>query len=233
MKNTLILIGLLLSPLLYSQGGEKNFIDQNYIELTGKAEMEVIPDLIYLNIIISEKDTKNKVPVNQLEKKMIKKLQELSIDISSDLSIKDLSSNFKNYLLSKDDIHVSKQYQLLLHDGAMASRVLIELEKIGISNISIGHLDHSRMTEFRKEVKIMALKAAKEKANSLAEAIGQHAGKALYIKELETYSQPYRAANTLMLRTMDDAQEIYQEPDIDFEKLKLEYSVLCRFELKD
>ena len=34
----------------------KNFIDENYIEVTGKSEMELIPNEIYLQIYLQEKD---------------------------------------------------------------------------------------------------------------------------------------------------------------------------------
>ncbi|MBK7869291.1 MAG: hypothetical protein IPJ74_00735 [Saprospiraceae bacterium] len=43
MKNLLLL--LLCLPLFsHAQSGVKNFIDQPYIEVTGKAEMEIVPD---------------------------------------------------------------------------------------------------------------------------------------------------------------------------------------------
>ncbi|MBL7870333.1 MAG: hypothetical protein JNM78_01885 [Cyclobacteriaceae bacterium] len=42
-----ILILLLFTPFLTSaQTGDKNFIDQNYIEVTGKSELQITPDLI-------------------------------------------------------------------------------------------------------------------------------------------------------------------------------------------
>ena len=75
---------------------EKNFIDQNYIEVTGKAEMQIMPDLIYVKILLSERDTKNRFTIAELEKKMIAKFQELAIDVKNDLALNDLESFFKN-----------------------------------------------------------------------------------------------------------------------------------------
>ena len=57
MKLTTLVLCLFLSwGISRAQTGEKNFIDQNYIEVTGTAEMEIVPDEIYLKIVLSEKD---------------------------------------------------------------------------------------------------------------------------------------------------------------------------------
>ena len=56
MKLTTLVLCLFLSwGISRAQTGEKNFIDQNYIEVTGTAEMEIVPDEIYLKIVLSEK----------------------------------------------------------------------------------------------------------------------------------------------------------------------------------
>jgi uncharacterized protein len=46
MKRFIVGILLMISLTGFSQNGEKNFIDQNYIEVTGKAEMDIVPDMI-------------------------------------------------------------------------------------------------------------------------------------------------------------------------------------------
>lgn len=231
MKYLFFTCGMLISFLLNAQSFEKNFIDQNYIEVTGKSEMLVVPDLIYLHIMLKEEDEKNKVSVQTLEKRMMKALEEIGLDIEKDVSISDISSNFKNYILSRDDVVLSKQYQVVVRDGLTASKVYIGLEKEGISNISIAKLDHSNIIHLRKEVKIKAIQAAKEKATFLAEAIDQSTGKAIFIQEQNNYMAPYRTANMMMSRNaVDDETEFL---DIDFEKIKLEYSIFCRFKLLD
>lgn len=232
-----IFLGLLIIPFLTNgQTGEKNFIDQNYIEVTGKAEMEISPDLIYIKILINEKDNKNKTPLADRENTMLSKLKEIGIDINKDLLIKDISSNFKYYWLTKSEILLSKEYQLLVRDGKTASKVFIELENIGISTVSIDRLDNSNIQKYRKEVKIDAVKAAKEKAESLANAIGQDIGRAIYIQELERAAPT--VSNRILIRGASSLSNssLYgsraPEPDIDFEKIILEYSIICRFELK-
>jgi len=230
MKKIIFISLLMLSTSLFAQVGEKNFIDQNYIEVTGKAEMEITPDLIYIKVLLSEKDTKNKVTVPELEKLMIQKLKDIGIDTKKDLLVKDMSSNFKNYLLSKKEIILSKEYQVIINDGKTASQLFVEMEKIGISNVSIEKLDHSKMEQFRREVKINAIKSAKDKAEALTAAIGQTVGRAIYIQEMDNFYGYPQISNARMTFNSDGGSD--NQPNIDFEKLHINYSILCRFELK-
>jgi len=236
MKKTICIL-LLLSlgfTAIRAEGGEKNFIDRPYIEVTGKAEMEILPDQIYLSIVINEKDNKGKVLLDQAEKNMISKLEKIHIDTKKDLSVKDMSSNFKNYWIKNSEIMTSKEYQLMVSNAQTAGKVIQELEKIGISNISIEKVNHSRIDQFRREVKVNAIKVAKEKATDMAQAIGQNAGKAIYIQEIEynNFSSMKRStANIMVKMTNADALKSEDVPDIEFEKIKLEYQVKAYFEL--
>lgn len=235
MKKKIYLLLLLALGLttIQAQNGEKNFIDKPYIEVTGKAEMEVIPDQIYLNIVINEKDNKGKVVLAQSEKSMIERLKALGIDTKKDLSVKDMSSNFKNYWLKNSEIMASKEYELLVTSAQTAGRVLQEMEKIGISNVSVSRVDHSQIEQYRRTVKVNAVKVAREKATDMAEAISQKTGKAIYIQEIENnfYAQRNLASNMMMKVRGTEMADTESVPDIEFEKIRLEYQVIVKFEL--
>lgn len=225
----------LLPFFVNAQSGDKNFIDQNYIEVIGKSEIEIRPDLIYIKILLSEKDNKNKISLVERENIMISKLKEIGIDINKDLLVKDISSNFKFYLLIKSEILLSKEYQVLVRDAKTVGRVFIELENIEISNVSIEKLDNTDIDRYRRDVKISAIKAAKEKAEALSNAIGQNIGRAIFIQELENNYRsgtPGASSNVVLRGTSSLYGSRSPEQEIDFEKIKLEYSILCRFELK-
>ncbi|MCK5820987.1 MAG: SIMPL domain-containing protein [Bacteroidales bacterium] len=233
MKTRISIILLLILPLfVFAQAG-KNFIDMAYIEVTGKADMEVVPDEIYIQIRINELDNKGKKSLEKLEKDMMKVLTKIGIDLEENLSIVDFSSNFRQHLLRKSSILTSKEYQLLVHDGQTTGKVFIELEKVGISNISIEKVGHSKIEELQMKVKVKAIKAAKEKATFLAEGIDQTIGNALYIQEMGNgyYPRVQRAGN-IMMKSFAEADMTEAIPEIEFEKIKLEYSILAKFELK-
>ena len=62
MKKTVLLLVLFLGTLALgmAQSKENDFLDQPYIEVTGTAMMEVVPDEIYVKIILREKDQRGR-----------------------------------------------------------------------------------------------------------------------------------------------------------------------------
>ncbi|MCZ4695371.1 DUF541 domain-containing protein [Ancylomarina euxinus] len=230
-----ILLGfaLLITQFSSAQSGTKNFIDQHYIEVNGNAKMEIIPDEIYLNINLSERDTKNKESVDQLENKMFKALKQIGIDLEKQLSVQDFTSNFQTYFLKKKDIMKSKDFQVIVHDTKTLSSLFSSLEKIGISNIQIEKVDHSKIEEFKLEVKVKAIKDAKAKAKALTAALNQEIGKAIYINEgsYNTY-QARPQDKRMMIRGMASIAMEDAAPQIEFQKIELENKIMVRFELK-
>ncbi|MDR2813671.1 MAG: SIMPL domain-containing protein [Prevotellaceae bacterium] len=221
---------LLLAAPTQAQQGEKNFIDQPYIEVTGRAEKEVTPDKIYLKIIINENDNKAKQPLEQLEKEMIAALSRLGVKIPGELAVKDLSSTFRLYWYKKSDIFAAKEYELLVHSAAAGGQALETLESLGISNISVVRVEHSEIERLRREVKVSAMKDAQSKASELLQAIGQEVGRALWVQEIDR--TPYRATYAPQVRAKSanfSADELGSLPEAEFEKIKLEYTVMARF----
>lgn len=238
-----LIIGLLLLSASingFAQSGEKNFIDQNYIEVTGKAELEISPDMIYLKITLSDKNNKGKLTLSEIEKEMINKLTSLGIDTSKDLSLADFASNLRAYILKSNAVILSKQYQLIVHDSKTLQKVFFELQELGISDVSIEKTEHSKIEQYRKEVKVSAIKAAKEKAELLAAALNQKTGRALFIREADNMT-PYVASNTLGGRgagyvnpniKIQGISNNSTETDIELEKIKVESTILVRFALE-
>jgi len=218
-----------LALLLQSQTSEKNFIDQNYIEVSGKAQMKIIPDMFNVRIQISEKDSKPKTSIEELEKTMISKFKDIGIDVSKDLSINDLSSSFQRHLIAKTDISVSKEYLLTVNNTNTLFKVFTVLESIGISNTRVTKVESSKIEEYRNEVKVKAVKAAKDKAAMLASAINQTIGRAIFIQENSQYQTSERMTNAVFLNAPPEEET---DQSLDFEKINIEYSVLVRFELK-
>jgi uncharacterized protein len=233
--STLILTITILTG--YGQEIGKNFIDQNYIEVTGHADKEVTPDKIYLKFFINEKDFKNQT-LSEVETKMIQKLKEIGIDVDKKLAIKDFVSNFQNYWILKSDIRLIKGYELLVNDAKTAGTVFLEFEKIGISSISIDRLENSEIDKYELEVKVEAMKSAQEKAKALATSINQDIGRAILIQENPNFM---RVDNALQGRVagiqIRGVASLKQSSsvggaNIEFEKIKLEYNIIARFELK-
>ena len=217
---------LLLSAHLFAQ--EKNFIDQPYLEVNGRAEMEVAPDEIYVRITINEQDSKGKVTVLQQEKDMVRRLKDLGIDVEKKLVVQDMSSD----LFKRKDVSTSKTYQLEVNSATQLAHVFQALQAVGISDASIERTDVSNMDELRQQVRAAAAKDAQQNAQVLASALGQKAGKALFVQDYSYSARPY--ANIMMAKSavMDMAAEATAAPTLEFEKIKIEHSVMVRFVLE-
>ena len=230
MKRVALFIGVLLSGIAVS--AQKNFLDVHYIEVTGTAEMEVVPDRIYLKIVIDEKDNKSKTSIDKLEEDMIAALKTIEgINVAEDLKMKDLSSTMQYRIIKENQILYRKEYELLVKNGKTASQVIKKLDKAGISKVSIAKIDHSQIQEFRKTVRENAIKAAKEKATYLTETVGQSIGKAIYIRET-TPQQSYSNSNAVYRWTTTENEDENYNSEVEFSNIKITAFFDVRFELK-
>jgi len=224
---TLFFIALVFA----AQAQMKSFIDQPYVEVAGSADTLVTPDEIYIKINISEKDTKNKTSVEELERKMFDALKAMGIDVEKNLTTSDLSSNFKTYFLKSKDIMKSKDYMLKVKDAVTATKVFIKLEDLGISNSSIDHVDYSKMEEMKNIMRTKAIENAKLRAIALTKPLQQGIGPAIFISDNEVYPiRPLaREAKLNLYEASDSAQAL---PQIDFEKIEVSSNVNAKFILK-
>lgn len=203
------------------------------IDVSGKAEKLVDPDEIILSIVINEKDYSKKTTLENLEKDMIKSLKGIGIDVKKNLSIVDLSSDLKHYKLKKDEVKLSKTYRLKTSSAKEATLVLIELEKVGISEINIAQVKCTKIEDYKDEVRALAMKDAMRKAKILTDAINQPLGKAIYITEND-YTNARSYPRLMMSKSngiMEDAMVEEALPDIEFEKIKVESRVQVKFAL--
>jgi len=188
-------------------GQQKNFIDENYIEVTGSAEMEVTPDEIYLQVFISEKDDKRKETLEELEQKMFDQLKKAGVDVEKNVSISNVMSYLNARWLRKDNIGSGKKYQILAHDAATVEKMYQLLNEIEI----------------------------KEKASDLAEAIGQKVGKAIHITE--TPENPYwhgnqSAISNMYVGNIREESARMDDVQVEFEKIKIRYKMGAKFRLE-
>ena len=233
MKKLLLTMAVLFAAVSFSSAQSKDFIDQNYIEITGRADMEVSPDEIYINITINEKDNKGKISVEQQEKDMFRRLKALGIDLEKNLTVQDMSSDLKTYLLKKNAVMTTKSFQLKINSTEMLAKVFQTLGEAGIADVNISKTAISNIQELRKEIRVQAAKAAQDNAASLAEAVGRKLGKALYIQDFG-YTPRYFYSNVAMAKSAVMADGVAQEaaPSLEFEKVRIEMSVMIRFALE-
>jgi len=232
MKSILTLVLLLMMINGFAQ--TKNFIDQPYIETMAKVDTLVTPDKIFMNIIITEQDTKGKISVEELESKMETALKKLGINTKKDLTLNDLASNFKKYFLRKQDVLKSKSYTLILEDAITAGKVMISLENLKISNVSIEKTEYSEIDKLKLTLKSRAVLKARKQAQFMTEPLSQKVGSPIFISDLSGNSiyRSYDARPAQLNMKLEAVSQQYNPADISFEKIKVESIVSVKFKIE-
>jgi uncharacterized protein YggE len=210
--------------------------EKPYIEVNGTGEMEVIPDEIYVSITIRERSSNKKtISVEEQEQNLKNALKNLKLDLKN-LSLADANADFVRIEWRKKGVITQKRYLLKLNNATILGQVFTELDKLEITDAYVSYVQHSKIDSLRKVVKIMAIKAAKNKADYLLGAIGEKTGKALIVRENDVqYPQPVWAmanARGRMDKLESDGDgEDYPDP-IDFKKIKIESSIYVKFSIQ-
>jgi len=207
------------------------------ITVSGTAETEVTPDIIYISISLKEylKDgnSKKKVEINDLENQLFNAIQSAGIT-KDNLTISNLSGyNTPAEKKKNPDFLVSKQYRLKVTDLNKWNSIIGAVDAKGVAYTNIDSYDYSKIEILKKELKIKALQAAKLKATYLVESLGDKLGSVIDIQEInnESFPQPiYR--NTMMMKAAASSDESAPSQDIDFKKIKLSYVMNTVFEIK-
>lgn len=239
-KQLLTLAFFLTTMLTFGQDNSNKTEEKPYIEVNGTAEKEVTPDEIYIGIVIHEKYVnKVKVTIEEQEEKLKTVLKSLSIDLTN-LYLSDANADFVKIRWQKKDVLTKKDYTLKVSTATTVGQVFLELEKLEITEAFISRVTHSKMDSLRKEVKILAIKAAKDKADYLLMAIGEQTGKPLVVKENEILpNRPLANVNVIGSRSSEaeyfvDGVKMKSEDnnEIQFKKIKIQTSIYVKFSIK-
>lgn len=199
-----------------------------FIEIKGTAEMEVTPDEVYISININEKDSKGKLSIESQQDSMVVSLKNLDIDIDKNLKVLSMASE----AFRRKDAVTSAKYELMVATPLMVERVYDALNELGINDISITKVTHSKVDEYNKELQIKALQNAKEQAKAIVKGIDQKLMKCFSIQMLNnnSYRNPRYDNNTVVIRGMSsNGAGTGSAQKLDFKKIKLEASVLAKF----
>lgn len=205
------------------------------IEVYGQAEEEVTPDEIYFSITLKEYQDKDqdKITINQLEKGLYAAVQKIGV-AEENLRIENVSGyNYDWYRKKKpqrEAFLASKEYQIKFSDLNQVNELLSSLDAKGIQSTNVDRYSHSNIEQYRRDLKIKALKNAKEKAAYLLGGIDEQLGGIIEIQEIDTEggSPPvyYREARSMAMSSADASEAA---PAIDFQKIELKFRVRAVF----
>ncbi|MFN8253509.1 MAG: SIMPL domain-containing protein [Ferruginibacter sp.] len=219
------------------------------ISVTGSAAMEIIPDEIYVQVDLKEykKRGENKIELDKIKTDFLQNCKSIGI-ADSNIAV----ASYDGYNLSaiwrrrkKDpDMFAAITYQLKFNNTKLIDQLVDKLDDEATSNFSIVRTSHSKLVEFRKQLKIQAVKAARDKAVYLAEAVNEKVGEAITITEPEESSSSdvvsgrYKSnisslanSNNVLSYSKYDNYGAYDN-GIDYRKIILRYEVKILYALK-
>jgi uncharacterized protein len=184
MKKLIFLFAIFISFNASAQTQQK----VNSIKVIGTAEMEIVPDEIYMSITINEymKD-KKKVMIEDLEKNFVNYMETVVKAEKQNITMENLDARMiaLKRKQNKDEL-IRKNYEVKLKNFDQVMDVLVAMDSLKMYAY-VSRLSHSKMDEYKKQIKINAIKAARDKADYLMAAIGQKAGKAISVVETDGY----------------------------------------------
>lgn len=211
------------------------------ISVTGSAESEIIPDEIYVLVTLKEYEKKGtgKIDIEKIKTDFLNNCRSIGLPDSSIAIAAMEGDNERPWYKRrrhKEELYASTAYQIKFSTSKKIDELVDKLDDDATQQFQITSFSHSKLQEYRKQLRIQAIRAAKEKANYLTEAIGEKTGEALSISEVEDNVPLYRTYNSAaMSNTVAQFRADFGENDItgtSFKKIKLKMQVAVVFAIK-
>lgn len=250
LKNTIMKkITLLTAAFFYWLGATGQQVPPNpyprTITVSGSAEMELIPDQIFVHITLREYQKKGE-PKRELESIKTGFLEACAASGINDSLISIVSyTGYNNYYWLRkrkkpQDLNASIVYQIRFSQSKQMDELVDKLDDEATQSFDIVNTSHSKITEFRKQLKIGAVKAAREKALYLTDAIQEKLGPAITVQEpSDKYTDVLSgrvsglSVNTVMRYDKNDGESDKGKSfSIDFKKIRLRFEVTVVFALE-
>jgi len=243
-KSITLLLAFIFVHFAIAQQSQPVYAGNPYpktITVSGSAEMEIVPDEIFVNVELKEyqKKGQRKINLETIKSQFLESCKAAGIP-DSVISIASYSGDNNFYFIrrrKKDpDLLAGISYQIKFMNSKQMDNLVEKLDDEATQNFFIASVSHSKIAEFRKQLKIKAMQAAKEKANYLAEAINEKVGDAISVNEPEEpqakeFNRGF-LSNSVQLELKRNNFDKGEINEIDFKKIKVRYEVNAVFALK-
>ncbi len=241
---TAVFVAMIALNYLYAQQQPSCNPYPKTITVTGTSEMEIIPDEIYVQVDLreykkrgGEKEELENIKTNFLNSCKSIGLPDSVISIASYEGLN--SPNWWRKRKKDPDLFATISYQIKFSSSKKMDELIDKLDDEATSNFRIVRTWHSKMIEYRKQLKIAAVKAAKEKGIYLTEAINEKLGHAVTITEPDDSfqyqtSNQYKTSNFVARKDqMGYGESTGDGSDgLDFKRLRLRFQVTIVYALQ-
>ncbi len=212
------------------------------ISLTGTAEMEIVPDEIYVRVTLREftKD-KKKYSIEELEKTFLNFIETAAATPRANVKMDNTDAQIIAMKRKEKDAVIDKTYEVKFKNNTQVVLLFSAADSLNLSYVNITRYSHSKIEEYKREVRIAAVKNGKEKATYLLAALDQKPGKILSVTEKSPYVRiddgidDYRTfrGNTANTYYSEQLSGSYQSPPSTalVKTIKLTFEVEMMFEI--
>jgi uncharacterized protein len=233
--NYIFVLSILLTAFMHSHA--QTLDTRKFIEVTGSAEMNISPDELELEIQLQEYDKMGrKVQLDDVNGELQRVLRKNHIDTSSLVFIRSSDYYWWYWWYQRDRYYQTKTISLKLTNKTNILKLVEDLHEKWVQSIRIAKSSHSKIYDYRKQVKKEATKMAKEKAVYLLESLGEELGNVLSIEEVpeaannsywnSNLRSNYALANS-SVSTGENSNAVNSVADI-----KLRYEVKVKFAIR-
>lgn len=241
LRRTFLLLTLLLA--LSVSAAAQVSLDKPLITVTGQAEIKVAPDEVVFNL---EVETLNKdlAAAKSLNDESVKKV--LALARSYRIPPQKVQTDYisvepKYYQPSGPEdrgrereflgYEVSKRIVIILSDVSRTESLLSDVLTTGVNYVRGVEFRSTQIRKHKDQARMLAIRAAQEKAVALTREIGQTIGKAYSIREDEPGSYDNRSrSNNFVISGVATSSE--DETTIALGQISIQARVVVSFELK-
>ncbi len=226
--NFLLLLASMTSFCVCAQSPTES-ITQPHVEVNGFAEMEVVPDEIYIQFQIKEYEKDRELrTIDMQEKELNTALQAAGLNMT-EINVSDFESNYVRVEWGRKEYRQEKKYFFKVKTLQETAKIFEVFENLEMRNAYITRVDHSMRKTYENDMRIAATKNAKTRANEMLLAIDQKVGKALFVREMNTAVPS--SANTVYAsdRNEYEMSSFKGGAIVQYQKIKISASVHARF----
>ncbi len=206
---------------------------RKFIEVNGSAEMSVQPDDIELEIVLRRSDKDKKTDLSNIESAFYAVLKKNNIRTET-VTFQNTSYWYWWYWWNdRYNSNPVKIVRLKLDAKTNFLKLVEDLNTDWVQSIRIAETTVRELTRLRKEVKIQAMKAAKEKASYLLESVGEEIGSLLSVVEVPESNPNYYWLDRGNLASNSVMQSTSTNAGVDgANAIKLRYEIQAKFEIQ-
>ncbi|MFO0744129.1 MAG: SIMPL domain-containing protein [Myxococcota bacterium] len=206
------------------------------VSVSGTTELAVAPDEAWIHLRVESFFATMESSVADNDKRMSSILTTLKAAgiAPADLATEAMTlAETDHYEDGQKKIHgwqISRSLTARVRDLDKLERLLQSVIKAGATNIDGVRFAHSQINDKKAEARASAMKAARDKAELMASALGQHVGKALTIREGGAGAVPF-ATNVYANEVLNQGGTPLSGETIAAGRIRVEVSVDVEFEL--